>query len=166
MSTELKWKIGDMKVDVLTKSTWNTVGTAQTCSRRSWVSVVNVHCLKLMLILKFNSGLCVFFFLPFSLGGARSAYLLLWISVSKRCFEMKWYSTPSVSWFLLARLVSEREERRGDERRQEERLRLPQTQTVWLTVGAESIWSEPLINIAGSLKHGMWAVPTLVYIIV
>lgn len=26
---------------------------------------------------------------------------------------MKWYSTPSVSWFLLARLVSEREERRA-----------------------------------------------------
>lgn len=58
----------------------------------------------------------VFFFFPFSLGGARSAYLLLWISVSKRCFEMKWYSVPSVSWFLLARLVSEREERRGEEK--------------------------------------------------
>lgn len=50
--------------------------------------------------------------------------------------------------------------------RGEESLWLPQTQTVWLTAGAESIWSEPLINIAGSLKHSMCAVPTLVYIIV
>ena len=31
------------------------------------------------------------------------------MSFSKRCLETKWYSTPSLSWFFLARLVSERE---------------------------------------------------------
>lgn len=38
--------------------------------------------------------------------------LLLWISISKRCLEVKWYSTPSFSWLLLARLVSKRKQRR------------------------------------------------------
>lgn len=36
-----------------------------------------------------------------------TAYLLLWMSFSKRCLEMKWHSTPSLSSFLLGQLVSE-----------------------------------------------------------
>lgn len=41
-----------------------------------------------------------------------SKYALLWISVSNRCLEIKWYSTLLLSWFLLARLVSGREQKR------------------------------------------------------
>lgn len=35
-----------------------------------------------------------------------STYLLFCTSVSNKCLEMKMYSTPSLSWLLLARVVS------------------------------------------------------------
>lgn len=37
---------------------------------------------------------------------ASSTYLLFCTSVSNKCLEMKMYSTPSLSWLLLARVVS------------------------------------------------------------
>lgn len=50
---------------------------------------------------------------------ASSTYLLFCTSVSNKCLEMKMYSTPSLSWLLLARVVSavslkEKEKKRKD----------------------------------------------------
>lgn len=61
------------------------------------------------------------------------------MSASKRCLEMKWYSTPSVSWFFLGRLVSVKE--KPD--REHLKLRLCES-----LLELKRCWSEPCSHAA------------------